>query len=140
MIRKVSSIPFSPVDVFLKNHFDAKTDYSSVNDNKINYPLDLIQSDEGLHLQLACVGAEIEDISITTTLDTLRIKYDKPKIGEDVNYIIRSIAQRSFDLGYKISAKYDLDKLEAKLSKGILSIRIPYKESQQPKSIKIKSE
>ena len=140
MIRKVSEIPFSSVDVFLKNYFDTKADYFSVNENKINYPLDLIQSDEGLHLQLACVGADIEDISITTTLDTLRIKYDKPKIGEDANYIIRSIVQRSFDLGYKISAKYDLERLEAKLSKGILSINIPYKESQLPKSIKIISE
>lgn len=140
MIRKVNEIAFSPVDVFLKNFFDTKTDYYSVSDSKINYPIDLIQSDEGLHLQLACVGAELEDITITTTLDTLRIKYDKPKIGEDVNYIVRSIVQRSFDLGYKISAKYDLEQLEAKLSKGILSIRIPYKESQQPKSIKIISE
>lgn len=140
MIRKVSSIPFSSVDVFLKNYFDTKTDYSSVQDKTINYPLDLIQSDEGLQIQIACVGAELEDINITVTADTLRIKYDKPKIGDDVNYIVRSIVQRSFDLGYKISARYDLESLEAKLSKGILSISIPFKESQQPKQISIKSE
>lgn len=140
MIRKVDSVPFSSVDVFLKNFFDQKADYLSVKENNINYPIDLIQSDEGLQLQLACVGAELSDITITVTADTLRIKYDKPKIGEDVNYIVRSIVQRSFDLGYKLSGRYDLEKLEAKLSKGILSIAIPYKESQQPKQINIKSE
>lgn len=140
MIRKVDSVPFSSVDVFLKNFFDQKADYLSVKENNINYPIDLIQSDEGLQLQLACVGAELEDITITVTADTLRIKYDKPKIGQDVNYIVRSITQRSFDLGYKLSGRYDLEKLEAKLSKGILSIAIPYKESQQPKQINIKSE
>lgn len=140
MIRKVDSVPFSSVDVFLKNFFDQKADYLSVKENNINYPIDLIQSDEGLQLQLACVGAELEDITITVTADTLRIKYDKPKIGQDVNYIVRSITQRSFDLGYKLSGRYDLEKLEAKLSKGILSIAIPYKESQQPKQISIKSE
>lgn len=140
MIRKVDSVPFSSVDVFLKNFFDQKADYLSVKENNINYPIDLIQSDEGLQLQLACVGAELEDITITVTADTLRIKYDKPKIGEDVIYIVRSIVQRSFDLGYKLSGRYDLEKLEAKLSKGILSITIPYKESQQPKQISIKSE
>lgn len=142
MIRKVSTVPFSNFDIFLRNYFDTREDFFSVGDkdNKINYPLDLIQDDKGLTLQLACVGVDLEDLSITTTLDTLRIKYDRPKTDDSINYIIRSIAQRSFDLGYKVSGKYDLEKLEAKLSKGLLTINIPFKESQQPKSIKIISE
>jgi HSP20 family protein len=142
MIRKVNEIPFSHLDIFLKNYFDTKDDFFSVGDkdNKINYPLDLMQSDDGLTLQIACVGAELNDIQITTSLDTLRIKYDKPKTDDNINYIIKSIAQRSFDLGYKVSGKYDLEKIEAKLSKGLLTIKIPYKESQQPKAIKIASE
>jgi len=140
MIRNVVEIPFNSMDVFLKNYFDTKVDYTSVSDSKINYPLDIIQSDSGLLIQIACVGADLEDISITTALDTLRIKYDKPKLDDGYNYVFKSIAQRSFDLGYKVSAKYDLNRIEAKLSKGLLSISIPYEENQQPKSIKIISE
>ena len=128
------------MDVFLKNYYDTKVDYTSVNDSKINYPLDIIQSDSGLLIQIACVGADLDDISITTALDTLRIKYDKPKLDDNYNYVFKSIAQRSFDLGYKVSAKYDLNRIEAKLSKGLLSISIPYEENQQPKSINIISE
>lgn len=140
MIRNVVQIPFNSMDVFLKNYFDTKVDYTSVSDSKINYPLDIIQSDSGLLIQIACVGADLEDISITTALDTLRIKYDKPKLDDGYNYVFKSIAQRSFDLGYKVSAKYDLNRIEAKLSKGLLSISIPYEENQQPKSINIISE
>ena len=142
MIRKVSEVPFSNFDIFLRNYFDTIDDFFSLEsrDTKINYPLDLIHSNEGLMLQIACVGADISDISITTTLDTLRIKYDKPKGDDTLNYIIRSIAQRSFDLGYKVSGKYDLEKLQAKLSKGLLTIKIPFKESQQPKAISIAEE
>lgn len=140
MIRNVVEIPFNSMDVFLKNYFDTKVDYTSVSDSKINYPLDIIQSDSGLLIQIACVGADLEDISITTALDTLRIKYDKPKLDDGYNYVFKSIAQRSFDLGYKVSAKYDLNRIEAKLSKGLLSISIPYEKNQQPKSIKIISE
>lgn len=140
MIRNVVQIPFNSMDVFLKNYYDTKVDYTSVNDSKINYPLDIIQSDSGLLIQIACVGADLEDISITTALDTLRIKYDKPKLDDGYNYVFKSIAQRSFDLGYKVSAKYDLNRIEAKLSKGLLSISIPYEENQQPKSITIISE
>jgi HSP20 family protein len=140
MIRNVVQIPFNSMDVFLKNYYDTKVDYTSVNDSKINYPLDIIQSDSGLLIQIACVGADLDDISITTALDTLRIKYDKPKLDDSYNYVFKSIAQRSFDLGYKVSAKYDLNRIEAKLSKGLLSISIPYEENQQPKSINIISE
>lgn len=140
MIRNVVQIPFNSMDVFLKNYYDTKVDYTSVNDSKINYPLDIIQSDSGLLIQIACVGADLDDISITTALDTLRIKYDKPKLDDGYNYVFKSIAQRSFDLGYKVSAKYDLNRIEAKLSKGLLSISIPYEENQQPKSITIISE
>lgn len=140
MIRNVVQIPFNSMDVFLKNYYDTKVDYTSVNDSKINYPLDIIQSDSGLLIQIACVGADLDDISITTALDTLRIKYDKPKLDDSYNYVFKSIAQRSFDLGYKVSAKYDLNRIEAKLSKGLLSISIPYEENQQPKSITIISE
>lgn len=140
MIRNVVQIPFNSMDVFLKNYYDTKVDYTSVNDSKINYPLDIIQSDSGLLIQIACVGADLDDISITTALDTLRIKYDKPKLDDSFTYVFKSIAQRSFDLGYKVSAKYDLNRIEAKLSKGLLSISIPYEENQQPKSITIISE
>ena len=140
MIRNVVQIPFNSMDVFLKNYYDTKVDYTSVNDSKINYPLDIIQSDSGLLIQIACVGADLDDISITTALDTLRIKYDKPKLDDSYNYVFKSIAQRSFDLGYKVSAKYDLNRIEAKLSKGLLSISIHYEENQQPKSINIISE
>jgi HSP20 family molecular chaperone IbpA len=140
MIRNVVQIPYNSMDVFLKNYFDTKVDYTSVNDSKINYPLDIIQSDSGLIIQIACVGADLDDISITTALDTLRIKYDKPKLDDSYNYVFKSIAQRSFDLGYKVSAKYDLNRIEAKLSKGLLSISIPYEENQQPKTINIISE
>jgi HSP20 family protein len=140
MIRNVVQIPYNSMDVFLKNYYDTKVDYTSVNDSKINYPLDIIQSDSGLIIQIACVGADLDDISITTALDTLRIKYDKPKLDDSYNYVFKSIAQRSFDLGYKVSAKYDLNRIEAKLSKGLLSISIPYEENQQPKTINIISE
>ena len=111
MIRNVVQIPFNSMDVFLKNYYDTKVDYTSVNDSKINYPLDIIQSDSGLLIQIACVGADLDDISITTALDTLRIKYDKPKLDDSYNYVFKSIAQRSFDLGYKVSAKYDLNRI-----------------------------
>jgi HSP20 family molecular chaperone IbpA len=41
-------------------------------------------------------------------------------------------------LSWKISVKFDLSKLEAKLDKGLLVLDIPYAESKKPKQIVIK--
>jgi HSP20 family molecular chaperone IbpA len=56
----------------------------------------------------------------------------------DCNYIYQGVAKRSFNLGYKIAAKFDLSKAEAMMENGLLGIKIPYAEEAKPKTIKIK--
>jgi HSP20 family molecular chaperone IbpA len=48
------------------------------------------------------------------------------------------LAKRAFNLGYKISSKYDLSKTDGKLENGLLEIFIPITEKAKPKTIKIK--
>ena len=82
-------------------------------------------------------------LSLNIEGDVLRISYNKPKDEEccevnDCNYIYRGVAKRSFNLGYKISPKFDLSKAEAMMENGLLGIRIPFAESAKPKVLKIK--
>ena len=72
--------------------------------------------------------------------DILKISYKKPEDDDTLHpgTIHRGLARRSFDLGYKISAKYDLSKAEAKLENGLLEIAIPISEKAKPKTLKIK--
>ena len=46
--------------------------------------------------------------------------------------------KKSFDLRYKIAAKFDLSITEAEMTNGLLEIFIPLAEDAKPKSIKIK--
>jgi len=46
--------------------------------------------------------------------------------------------KKSFDLGYKISPKYNLTKISAEMENGLLNLHIPISEESKPKSIKIK--
>jgi HSP20 family molecular chaperone IbpA len=72
--------------------------------------------------------------------DILKISYKKPEDDDTLHpgTIHRGLARRSFDLGYKISAKYDLSKAEAKLENGLLEIAIPISEKAKPKTLKFK--
>jgi len=125
-----------PFDIVWKNFFDGHSNYNTLQ-QKINYPVDIYETENGLCFELAAVGIDKIDIDIQVEGDTLRVKYDG-KQDQERNYIARGIARRSFDLAWKVASKFDLSQLVARLSKGLLIIDIPYAESKAPKKISIK--
>jgi HSP20 family molecular chaperone IbpA len=128
-----------PFDLLWKNFFDTKPHYNTLIE-KVNYPVDIYETKEGICFELAVVGLDKKDIDIQTEGDTLRISYrpDKNLIVQEHAYIYKGIARRAFDLAWKIANKYDLSTLQAGLDKGLLKIEIGYAISQQPKKVTIK--
>ena len=57
---------------------------------------------------------------------------------EAPNYIQKNIAKRSFDFGWRISRRFDLGKLEAKLQNGLLHLYAPLADEAKPKLVTIK--
>ena len=125
-----------PFDIVWKNFFDVNSNYNTIQ-QKINYPVDIYETDNGLRFELAVVGLDKEDIEILIESDTLRVTHDKK---EEVikTYLQKGIARRSFDLAWKVASKYDLSGLEANMDRGLLILDIPYAESKAPKKIEIK--
>jgi HSP20 family molecular chaperone IbpA len=126
-----------PFDIVWKNLFDANSSFNTIQ-HKINYPVDIYETDNGLRFELAVVGIDKEEISISVEGDTLRIQYENQLEDSERIYLQRGIARRSFDLAWKVASKFDLTKLEAKLEKGLLIIDTPQSETKAAKAIKIK--
>jgi HSP20 family protein len=105
---------------------------------KVNYPTDVYETEDGINFELAVVGLDSKDINIEIQGDSLRIKYNKEKHDDEAKYIYKGIAKRSFDLAWKVSSKFDLTKLEAQLEKGLLTIHVPFAETAKTKTIQIK--
>ena len=124
-----------PFDIVWKSFMSSNSNYNTIQE-KINYPVDIYETENGLCFELAAVGVEKLDIDIQVDGDTLRVSYEG-KQDQERNYITRGIARRSFDLAWKVASKFDLSQLEARLSKGLLTIDIPYAESKAPKKISI---
>jgi HSP20 family protein len=131
----------NPFDILARDFFNAHAEFDSAFSSKIKYPLDIYEDPQGLHFEIACVGLSKEDIELTILDgDTIRIVYAKEReLSPDRTYITKGIARRSFDLGYKISNKFNLKSLEAEMADGALHIHIPYAEAAKPVSIQIKS-
>ena len=126
-----------PFDIVWKNLFDVNSNYNTIQ-HKINYPVDIYETENGLRFELAVVGLDKEELEIQVESDTLRIQYENQLEDSERIYLQRGIARRSFDLAWKVASKFELSKLTAKMDKGLLIIDIPYSESKAPKKISIK--
>lgn len=132
-----------PTDLMFRNLFDSMSDFTTAFDAKINYPVDIIEKSNGLEFHFAVPGLNKDDINIEIERgDTLKVTYTKSKgqsqNEEKINYIVKNIASRSFNLAWRISPKYNLNKLEAKMENGLLEINIPLVPAAESKVITIK--
>ena len=66
-------------DLVWKNFFDQSSKFLPVTSNKMNYPVDIFTTDNGIQFEIAAVGLEKSDIEILTEGETLRVRYDKGK-------------------------------------------------------------
>jgi len=127
-----------PFDIVWKNFLNSNSTFNTFQE-KINYPVDIYETETGLRFELAVVGLDKTDIDILVESDILRITHDKQITeGIEKSYLQRGITRRSFDLAWKIASKFNLVKLDAKLDKGLLIIDIPYAEEKAPKKVTIK--
>jgi HSP20 family protein len=130
-------------DILFKNFFNNDSFFAPIVETKIGHPVDIYENDQGLHFEIAGTGLTKEDIKITIEEGILRVSYQKPEDEQccnvnDCNYIHRGIARRSFNLGYKISPKFDLSTAQAEMKNGLLKISIPFSEAKKPKTLTIK--
>ena len=134
-----------PTDLLFKNFFDQASAFESSVDRKINHPVDIIHTEDALLFEIAAVGLAKKDIELNVEDgNCLKVSYTKPSIesnNSDLDageYIHRGIAKRSFDLGWKISPKFDLTKITATMENGLLKIQIPVNPVSMQKTITIK--
>lgn len=131
---------FNDWDILFHNFFHPTSGLGPAAKTKHPHPLNIFYDDAGLHFEVACTGLTKEDVEVDIEDDLLKITYQKP--DEDKNLhpgtIVNNLSKKSFNLGYKISSKYDLSKAEGELKNGLLSIFIPLTEKAKPKVLKIK--
>jgi HSP20 family protein len=128
-----------PYDLLFRDFFKSELDFQPAASAKIQHPVDIFETQHGLHFEVACTGLSKDDVEINIEGDILRISYNKEtREYVERNYIYKGVAKRSFNLGYKIASKFDLSKAEAMMENGLLAIRIPYADEAKPKILKIK--
>jgi len=131
----------TPFDILVRNFFDTESPFHPLESIKLKHPVDVYENTKGLHLEVACVGLEKDEVQINIDRDVLKIVYNKSEEedNEEDKYYYKGIAKRSFNFGYKVANRFNLSKVSAKMENGLLMINIPHSvTAPKSKSITIK--
>ena len=128
----------SPFDILFRDFFKTDGDYAPFNQIKVNHPVDIYEANDGLNIDIACVGLTKKDIGLSIEGDILRVEYKKDTGANNTEYIQRNIAKRAFNFGWRISRRFDVSQLDAKLTNGLLHLYAPLTEDSKPKTVTIK--
>jgi HSP20 family protein len=103
--------------------------------------VDIKETDTEIVVKAEVPGIDAKDINISVAGDVLTIKGEKKSEREEKeeNYHLVERSYGSFSRSLGLPAAVDLDKVEAKYEKGVLTVTCPKKEAAKPKAIEIKS-
>jgi HSP20 family protein len=80
-------------------------------------------------------GLKADDLNIQVLEDVVRIEGEFRSNEED--YLLNELPSGSFRRVLRMPTEIDTDKVEAKITDGVLTLRLPKAESARPKKIKI---
>ena len=132
---------FSPLDILVKNFFNAEQEeFQQPNNRILNHPVDIYEDKDGLSLDIACTGLTKKQIELKVEDDVLRVIYTKKDDKDELDLHIyhSGIAKRSFNIGWKIARRFSLPEIEASMKDGLLKLFIPLQPESKPKTVSIK--
>ena len=108
-------------------------------ENDIHVPLDVIVEDGSYVIEMIVPGLEPDDVEIEIVEKTVVIQGEFKAAEEDVNFLRKERPSGKFRRVVRLPKLLNMEKSEADLQKGILSLRVPVAEEALPKTIKIKA-
>lgn len=95
------------------------------------------EEDEAYVLSALVPGIKSDELNIQILEDVVRIEGEYK--AEENQYLVREIPSGSFNRTLRLPAPIDAEHVEAEVTDGVLTLRLPKAESARPKQIKIKS-
>jgi len=80
-------------------------------------------------------GLKADDLNIQILEDVVRIEGEFQ--GNEEEYLLQELPNGAFHRVLRMPSEIDADKVEAKISDGVLTLRLPKAESARPKKIKV---
>ena len=146
-LLRTSAVPFRQIDSVFDNLFNdffntvSRSPFTARH-QKSNYPrVDIRETREAVTLDATVPGLRKEDVTIDYEAGQLKISADK-QADSPHDFVHREIHRSAFSRYFSVDEEvYDVGKIDAGLTDGILSITIPKKEEAVqplPRKIEVK--
>ena len=96
------------------------------------------EENEAYVLSALVPGINADELNIQVLEDVVHIKAEYKK-DEDDNYLVHELPTGSLTRTLRLPVPIDADHVEANVTNGVLTLRLPKAESARPKQIKIKA-
>jgi HSP20 family protein len=102
------------------------------------------EEDDAYVLSALVPGIKSDELNIQVLEDVLRIEGEYKRSGpvdqaDESKYLVRELPAGSFTRTLRLPAPIDAEQVEAEVTDGVLTLRLPKAESARPKQIKIKA-
>ena len=103
--------------------------------------VDVFETGDKLGIKATMPGVKPEDIEINITPEGVEIKGEtkSEKETKEANYVRRECHYGSFSRTIPLPTGLKIDKAEATIDNGVLTLEIPKAEEEKPKTVKIKA-
>lgn len=95
------------------------------------------EEEEAYVLSALVPGLKSDDLNIQVLEDVVRIEGEYE--ADESKYLVRELPSGSFTRTLRLPAPIDAEHVEADITDGVLTLRLPKAESARPKQIKIKT-
>jgi HSP20 family protein len=108
-----------------------------VTDEAANHrlPVNVRDEEEAFVLSALVPGLTAEDLTINILEDVVTIEGEFKQ--DETEYLLRELPGGSFRRSLRLPAQVNAEKAEAKITDGVLTLRLPKAESARPRKIKI---
>jgi|SRR5271157_1812618 len=100
-------------------------------------PLNVAEKEDGYVLTALVPGLKAEDLNIRILDDVVTLTGEFK--ADQNEYVLRELPHGTFSRTLRLSAPLDAEKAEAKITAGVLSLRLPKAESARPRTIEVKA-
>jgi HSP20 family protein len=99
--------------------------------------INIHEEDEAYVLSALVPGLNADELNIQVLDDIVRIEGEYH--ANENKYLVQELPSGSFTRSLRLPALIDAEHVEANITNGVLTLRLPKAESARPKQIKIKS-
>ncbi len=100
--------------------------------------IDVVENDERVVISVELAGMDREDVNVDVDEMRLTVSGERSSLGEESTFRRSERAYGRFSRSFSLPETIDVEKISARMERGVLEVVLPKREEARPKKISVK--